>query len=281
MRSKPRVSPPSRGASSTKLAARKEKAIPAAAKPVVNAVDAISETAQKPKASAQIQEISPTKPAVSEEKVIPAAAKPVVSVTDAISETTQKPKAIAEVQETSPTEAAVEQLVEQVIPIAAKPVIGIAGAISETVPIIADTASVSEEVKPIAAIDTTNPGPIIGTKTMIKNPEDFVALGHANMEAFVKSGQIWAAGVQDLMRQFAVATKLSFDESASAFTAITSAKSVTEAFELQSKFAGSVAAKALTESTKLIDASIKLTEQTLAPITARVGGTVEIFGKAA
>jgi phasin family protein len=183
-----------------------------------------------------------------------------------------------EVQETSSIKAAAREPVDQVISTAAKPPAGIADITSATITMIADTAPVSDDVvKPI----TTNSSPILGTKTMIKNPEDFVALGHANMEAFVKSGQIWAAGVQDLMRQFAVATKLSFDESASAFTAITSAKSVTEAFELQSKFAGSVAAKALTESTKLIDASIKLTEQTLAPITARVGGAVEIFGKAA
>jgi hypothetical protein len=37
----------------------------------------------------------------------------------------------------------------------------------------------------------------------------------------------------------------------------------------------------LAESNKLVDASIKLTEQTLAPLTARVTGAVETFGKAA
>jgi len=236
----------------------------------------------KPRVSAPSRDALPTKPAAKEEKVIPAATKPVVSVTDAITETTQKPKASVEIQETSATKAAAREPVDQVISPAAKSPVGIADSTSATTTMIADTTPVSGDViRPTAAIYATNPSPIIGTKTMIKNPEDFVALGHANMEAFVKSSQIWAAGVQELMMQFAAATKLSFDESASAFTAITSAKSVTEAFELQSKFAGSVTAKALTESTKLIDASIKLTEQTLAPITARVGGAVEIFGKAA
>jgi phasin family protein len=171
---------------------------------------------------------------------------------------------------------------EKVIPTVSEPVVTIADAISETITMIADTGSVSGEVvKPIAAINTTNPKPMLGTKTMIKNTEDFVAFGQANVEAFVKSGQIWAAGLQELMKQFATATKVSFDESASAFKAISSAKSVTEAMDLQSKFASSVVAKTLAESNKLIDASIKLTEQTLAPISARVTGAVETFGKAA
>ena len=39
--------------------------------------------------------------------------------------------------------------------------------------------------------------------------------------------------------------------------------------------------EAVAESNKLTDASIKLTEQTLAPITARVTVAVETFGKAA
>jgi phasin family protein len=62
--------------------------------------------------------------------------------------------------------------------------------------------------------------------------------------------------------------------------AISSAKSVTEAIDLQSTFAKSVVDKALAESNKLINASIKLTEQTLAPITARATVAAETFGKA-
>jgi phasin family protein len=237
----------------------------------------------KPKASARSRDASPTKAAAREplEKVIPVSAKPVVSVADAISETSQKPKASAQVGETSPPKAA-PRGPEKVIPTVSEPVVTIADAISETITMIADTGFASGEVvKPIAAINTTNPKPMLGTKTMIKNTEDFVAFGQANVEAFVKSGQIWAAGLQELMKQFATATKVSFDESASAFKAISSAKSVTEAMDLQSKFASSVVAKTLAESNKLIDASIKLTEQTLAPISARVTGAVETFGKAA
>lgn len=143
-------------------------------------------------------------------------------------------------------------------------------------------AAVAEEmVKPVASTKMTTTKPLRGMDTMMKNTEDFVALGQANMEAFVKSGQIWTSGIEALMKQFAETAKVSFDESVATLKAITSAKSITEAMELQNKFATSAAKRALAESNKLVDASIKLAEQTLAPITARVTSAAEIFVKAA
>jgi len=101
------------------------------------------------------------------------------------------------------------------------------------------------------------------------------------MEALVKSGQIWSTGVQELTKQFASTAKASFDESVSTFKAISTVKSVKEALELQSAFAKTAFEKAVAESKQITDASIKLTEATLAPITARVTVAVETFSKAA
>jgi phasin family protein len=186
-------------------------------------------------------------------------------------------------REASTIKGAPREAAEKPVSITEDPVVSTTGSISESITTTADTvAAVAEEmIKPITATKTTTPNPMSGMKTMIKNTEDFVALGQANMDAFVKSGQIWAAGVQELMKQFATTTKASFDESVSTFKAISSAKSVTEAIDLQSKFATSVVEKALAESNNMISTSIKLTEQTLAPITAHLTGAVETFGKAA
>jgi phasin family protein len=131
------------------------------------------------------------------------------------------------------------------------------------------------------AITPTKPNLTQGMKTMMKTTEDFVAFSQANLEAFVKSGQIWSAGVQELTKQMATSAKASFDESVSTFKALSTVKSVKEAIDLQSTFAKAALEKAMAESNKLTDASIKLTEQTLAPITARVTVAVETFGKAA
>ena len=120
-----------------------------------------------------------------------------------------------------------------------------------------------------------------GVEKAMKTAEELVAFNQGNVEALVKSSQIWATGMQDLSKHFAAAAQASLDESMSAFKALTGVKSLKDAFELQTSFARSALEKSLTESGKLTDASFKLTEQALAPITARVSVAVEKFAKAA
>jgi phasin family protein len=131
------------------------------------------------------------------------------------------------------------------------------------------------------AITTATLNPTQGITTIMTSTEDFIAFGQANLEAFVKSGQIWAAGMQELTQQMTATAKVSFDESVSTFKAISAVKSLKDAIELQSRLARSLVEKALVESGKITNASMKLTEQTLAPITARVTAAVQTFGKAA
>ena len=120
-----------------------------------------------------------------------------------------------------------------------------------------------------------------GVEKAMKTAEEFVAFGQGNLEAFAKSGQIWAAGVQDLQKQFAATAQASFEEAVATFKAMSTAKSLKDAFDLQASLARGAIEKTLAESGKLSDASLKLTEQTLAPITARVTLAVEKFAKTA
>ena len=120
-----------------------------------------------------------------------------------------------------------------------------------------------------------------GMEKAMKTAEEFVTFGQGNLEAFVKSGQIWAAGVQDLQKQMAATAQASFEETVATFKAMSGAKSLKDAFDLQSSLARGAIEKTLAESGKLTDASLKLTEQAMAPITARVTLAVEKFAKAA
>ena len=120
-----------------------------------------------------------------------------------------------------------------------------------------------------------------GMEKAMKTAEEFVAFGQGNLEALLKSGQIWAAGVQDLSKQMAASAQASFDETMSTFKAMTSVKSLKDAMDLQASLARSTLEKTLAESGKLTDASFKLTEQAIAPITARVSLAVEKFAKSA
>jgi hypothetical protein len=115
----------------------------------------------------------------------------------------------------------------------------------------------------------------------MKSAEEFLSFGQGNVEAMVKSGQIWAAGVQDIGKTVAATAQAQFDATVSTIKALTAVKSLKEAIDLQAQLARSSVETAVAETGKLTDASLKLAEQTMAPIAARVTLVVEKFGRAA
>ncbi len=116
-----------------------------------------------------------------------------------------------------------------------------------------------------------------GMQRVMKTAEQMTSFSQGNMEALMKSHQILATGFTDLSRLFAASAKASLDETMSTFKAMASVKSVKEAFELQSGFAKASMEKAMAESGKLTEQSMKLAEQAFAPISARVNAAVETF----
>ena len=111
----------------------------------------------------------------------------------------------------------------------------------------------------------------------MKTAEQMAQFHQGNLEAVVKSGQIWATGLQDLSKHVATNAQTAMEETLSTFRALTSVKSLKEAFELQTSFARASMEKAMAESSKLTETSLKLAEQAYAPITARVNAAVEVF----
>lgn len=120
-----------------------------------------------------------------------------------------------------------------------------------------------------------------GMDQAMKTVEEFVTFGRGNVEAMMQSGQIWATGLQDLGKQVAATAQAQFEGTMSAFKALAGARSMKDAFELQTTFARTTFEKTLAESGRLTESSIKLTEQALAPVTARVSLAVEKFGAVA
>lgn len=112
----------------------------------------------------------------------------------------------------------------------------------------------------------------------MKTTEEMVAFGQGNFEAFMKAGQIFATGIQGLSKHIANSTQASVEETVAMSKAFAGIKSVKEAVDLQAGFARSMMEKAVSETSKLTDASMKLTEQAIAPITARMTLAVEKFG---
>ena len=116
-----------------------------------------------------------------------------------------------------------------------------------------------------------------GVSRAMTTAEQFAHFHQGNLEAMVKSSQIWATGLQDLSKHMASQAQTTMEETISTFRAMTGVKSLKEAFELQTSFAKSSMEKALSESTKLTETGLKLAEEAAAPITARVNAAVEVF----
>src|SRR5271157_1194808 len=110
---------------------------------------------------------------------------------------------------------------------------------------------------------------------VMKTAEEFVSFNQGNLEALIKSGQILATGMQDLGKQVAATAQARLKESMATFKALGSVKSVKEAIDLQTTYARSSIEKAMADTSKLTDASFKLAEQAIAPLTARVTLAVE------
>jgi phasin family protein len=120
-----------------------------------------------------------------------------------------------------------------------------------------------------------------GMAKAMKTTEELVTFSQGNLEAAMKSAQILASGLQDLSKHIAETTQSSFEDSVATMKAISGVKSIKEAVDLQTSFVRGMMEKAVSETGKLTDASLKLTEQAIAPITARVSVAVEKFSNAA
>lgn len=135
------------------------------------------------------------------------------------------------------------------------------------------------EVK--ATLEKTQADVKANVEKALKTAEQFLSFGQGNVEAIVKSSQIWVAGVQDLSKHVAATAQAQLDQTVSAWKALAAAKSLKEALDLQTGLARTSLEKAVAETGKLTDASLKLAEQAMAPITARVTLAVEKFGRSA
>lgn len=108
------------------------------------------------------------------------------------------------------------------------------------------------------------------TEGLMKAAEEAAEFGRGNVEAMTKAAQLWTVGAQDIARQYMAFAQSYTDQALEGAKAIASVKSLKEATEIQSAFAKTAMERAVSDTTKLNEASMKLAEQVFAPLTARV-----------
>ena len=99
--------------------------------------------------------------------------------------------------------------------------------------------------------------------------------GQGNVEAVMQSHKIWTAGFQNISEIMTAAAQAHFDHTIATIKAMSVAKSIKEATDLQMAATRVSIERALASTGKLTDASMALVEQGFAPITAQMTMALE------
>ncbi len=112
-----------------------------------------------------------------------------------------------------------------------------------------------------------------------KGYEDMLAFSKSNIEAFVKTNEILSLGVKEINSSIYQLAQSSVEETVSLTQKMMGCTSFAEVVELQSDLAKTQYEKAVSESRKLSDQTIKLAEKASKPIAERITVAVETLSK--
>lgn len=96
-----------------------------------------------------------------------------------------------------------------------------------------------------------------------------------NVEALVASGRAAAKGVETLAQETADYGRKSFEAATSAFRGLSTAKSPTELFRLQSDYARSAFDASIAQTSKMSETMIKIMGEVFEPISSRASLAVD------
>ena len=114
---------------------------------------------------------------------------------------------------------------------------------------------------------------------VFKNYEEVIALSKNNVEAVVKANTLFVNGVQDLNKEIFAMAQATLEENAVMTKKVLSCTSFQDAVAIQNDLVKANYEKAMTESRKITDMTVKLAEGATAPITKQVNLAVEKFTK--
>lgn len=114
---------------------------------------------------------------------------------------------------------------------------------------------------------------------VLKSYDELTVLTKENVDALVKSGTVVAKGAEEAGKQVAAFTQSSLEKSVSNAKALLAVKTIQELVELQKAFTKASLDAFVSESTKLQELTVKVANEALAPLNARVNATVEVLSK--
>jgi phasin family protein len=114
---------------------------------------------------------------------------------------------------------------------------------------------------------------------LLKTYEEVTAVTKDNVDAVVTSGTVVAKGAEEAGKQVAAFTQSSAETAVANGKALLAVKTVNELVELQNTFFKQGLETFVAEATKLQELSVKIANDAVAPINARVSAAVEKLSK--
>ena len=112
-----------------------------------------------------------------------------------------------------------------------------------------------------------------------KGYEDVIAFSKSNIDAFVKSNEIFSKGFKEINSSIMQLAQANLEETVAVTQKLMGCKSVTEIVEIQSTVAKSQYEKAVVESRKISEQTVKFAESASKPIAERVMVAVDTLSK--
>jgi phasin family protein len=141
------------------------------------------------------------------------------------------------------------------------------------------TAKAKVTDKATSVIETTQEQFAKAAETHFKAADEMAAFGKSNVEAFIQAGTIFFQGFEEIARTFVGITQAQVESSMTAAKSLIAAKTVTEVTDLQNAYAKSTFDHAVSEATHLSELAIKITNEAIEPLSARVTATIEHISK--
>lgn len=114
---------------------------------------------------------------------------------------------------------------------------------------------------------------------VMKGYEELTALTKGNVDALVQSGTVVAKGAEEAGKQVAAFTQSSLEKGVSNAKSMLAVKTIQELVELQKAYTKASFDAFVSESTKMQELTVKVANEALAPLSARVNATVEVLSK--
>ncbi|HYE49246.1 MAG TPA: phasin family protein [Azospirillaceae bacterium] len=118
------------------------------------------------------------------------------------------------------------------------------------------------------------------SKQAFQTYDELTSFNKETVDAVIASSQILAKGFETVSKTWVAFAQSSMEQSVSAAKALLTVKTLREAVDLQSEFARTSFDTLVAEATKVSELSVKVANEAIEPISARVNAAVEKFGKA-